>query len=76
MVPRDMWNLSFPPGMEPLPLAMEEQSLNHGTAREIPRIFKTLNKFRLFHSLSESWLISVGLNYFICEVRIIIIPAH
>ena len=32
-----MWDLRSPPGMEPMPPAVEARSLNHWTAREVPK---------------------------------------
>ena len=34
-----MWDLIFQPGIEPVPHALEGQSLNHFTTRDIPRDF-------------------------------------
>ena len=31
-----MWDLNPQPGIEPVPFALEAQSLNHWTAREVP----------------------------------------
>ena len=33
--PHGMWDVSFPTGITSLPLALEAQSLNHWTAREV-----------------------------------------
>jgi hypothetical protein len=35
--PPGMWDLSSRPGVEPASLSMEAHSLNHWTAREVPR---------------------------------------
>ena len=34
--PRDMWDLSSPSGMKPVPPAVEPRSFNHWTVREVP----------------------------------------
>ena len=36
--PGGMWDLSSPPVLKPPPPAVEAQSLNHWTAREVPEI--------------------------------------
>ena len=36
--PCSMWDLSSPPVLKPPPPAVEAQSLNHRTAREVPEI--------------------------------------
>ena len=40
-----MPNSTPPPGMEPVPLAVEAQSLNHSIARKVPQ---TVFKFKRF----------------------------
>ena len=35
-MPHDIWNHSSPTGIESIPPAVEAQSLNHRTARQVP----------------------------------------
>ena len=44
ILPRGMWDLIPPPGVEPVPPALGVWSLNHWSARKVPTvIFKDLN---------------------------------
>ena len=43
------------PGIEPAPLAVEAQSLNHFTAREVPQTVEFLKRWEYQTSLPASW---------------------
>ena len=48
-MPNSMHDLKSPPGVEPAPLAVEAQSLNHSIAREVPQTAFKIKTFIVNH---------------------------